>query len=234
MLKVLDGIYSFFYYPLKRLLKSFFSYLRCIFLFIYKTDKFENILRLTIKLSIYTIYLWFLVNIAYIYEDTLYSLININKLYKNNYSNQRHYIYGLLFLGIYLCKLIITAVLNSKYLLSKLPTILIKFCTKSSLLLGTTNSSQRTSKFYKNVFLFYLYVKLFTTRVQILLNLLIIILKKYFLHYFGFVVKLKITLFKSFIFQLTKVFFIFWRPLFKKLSYFGLFRTYRTKWFWKD
>ena len=40
-----------------------------------------------------------------------------------------------------------------------------------------------------------------------------------------------ISVYSKFLF---KNFFVFWRPLIKKWSYFGIYRAYRSKWMWKD
>ena len=91
-------------------------------------------------------------------------------------------------------------------------------------------SFNTTFSFTKKFYVFTKYFFLFRNYIKLLVNYIIILSKKFFIHIFGFVYNntfkfLKI--YSSFIAPFTV---ILWKPIFKKWSYFGVFRTYRSKW----
>jgi len=85
------------------------------------------------------------------------------------------------------------------------------------------------NKYNSNLDLFFKYFKFFTKHLINLINLFFSFSKKFYnFIYIKFFIFLK----SSFIFLnlYLKNIFIIWRPLFKKWSYFGYFRTNRSKW----
>lgn len=227
---MLEDIYSFFYYFFKYYFKKFFSYIRWIFLFVYKTYSGEQIVISTLKILSFICGLIIINNFLFNCQYYNWYVFNYTDYYYFNFFNYRCSLYLIFFLLLYLFKFISKISFVSNYLHNNPIKNFIKSNGDDTINLSLKDKS----KFYKNMFLFLSFIKFFLTQVKLLLNYLSILFKKVILHYFGFVIKSNITLFKSCLFYVTKTFFIFWRPLFKKLSYFGLFRSYRTKWFWKN
>jgi hypothetical protein len=71
---------------------------------------------------------------------------------------------------------------------------------------------------------------LFRNYLKLLINYLIIIFKKLSLHFFSFFLNFHINFGKNYLSHLNLFQIILWKPIFKKWSYFGLFRSYRSKW----
>jgi len=83
---------------------------------------------------------------------------------------------------------------------------------------------------FKKIYVLSKYFYLFRNYIKLMLNYLIVFLKKFYLHLFGFVTKFNVTFIKHYWSHLNIFKTILWRPIFKKWSYFGLFRSYRSKW----
>lgn len=81
----------------------------------------------------------------------------------------------------------------------------------------------------------YLYANYLVYLIQariVLFDFLIVFVKKVYTFIIYFASHETIKLFKMSVKFWFGGFFIFWRPLFKRLSYFGYYRTNQTKWFW--
>lgn len=105
-----------------------------------------------------------------------------------------------------------------------------KYIEKIKLNLKSNTFFNHPANFLKKFFLYIKYLFFFKDRTRLLLNYILVHIKKYFIHF------LKFYLFNSFNYlylylkSILPQLPLLWRPIFKKWSYFGLFRTYRSKW----
>lgn len=100
------------------------------------------------------------------------------------------------------------------------------FCKKSKFTLFFQKSLMQQLYLYANYLVYLIQAR------TVLLDSLVVFVKKVYMFIIYFACHEKIKLFKISIKFWLGGFFIFWRPLFKRLSYFGYYRTNQTKWFW--
>lgn len=89
---------------------------------------------------------------------------------------------------------------------------------------------KRKEKFNFNLDILSKYYLFFFKKPNYLLNYLIIIFKKIYVFIFNFKYNFFISTNKIFFSIFFKKINLTWRPLFKKFSYFGFFRSNRSKW----
>ena len=219
---------------MKRYTKLFLSVIRWFFLFVYKTYNGEIVIIKTLKSIFYASLFLIVFNTIFNQKYYIWVSINFFKFYSYDYSSYRHFIYLYIFVFLYLVRLFVYFIIKIDLVSNYFKNNKINTFIKSNNFTFFTQKLWNNTKVYKNLFLLFTYMKLFLSKIKLLFNYVHILFKKVFLHYFGFVIKSDTTLFKSCTYHMFKFFFIFWRPLFKKLSYFGLFKSYRSKWFWKN
>lgn len=90
------------------------------------------------------------------------------------------------------------------------------------------------TSFFKKIYLVTKYIFLFRNYLKLFINYLLIIVKKFYLHFFSFICKNFFSFCRNYFSQFSFFISVKWRPIFKKWSYFGLFRSYRSKWINKN
>lgn len=107
-----------------------------------------------------------------------------------------------------------------------------QFIENSSLNLNTSiiYTFRTSNSFFKKIYVFSKYFYLFRNYLKLLMNYLIIIFKKISLHFFNFFLDFPVKFGRKYLSHLNTFRLILWKPIFKKWSYFGLFRSYRSKW----
>lgn len=92
----------------------------------------------------------------------------------------------------------------------------------------------KKSKIYKNSYLSVRFLILMMNNLRLAFNYFLILVKKIKLHFFKYVLFNFIAFLKSYANHILPNKIVLWRPIFKRLSYFGLFRAYRSKWLNKN